>query len=60
MKELEKEDIWEMIINYGIATESELQLVTDVAGYSVEVLNDVIYARTGYWSIEQFEECECN
>lgn len=60
MKELDKEDVWEMIIDYGIATESELQLVTDVAGYTLEVLSDVIYSRTGYYSIEQYEEFECN
>lgn len=46
--------IWDNIITYGIATELELQLVTDVAGYTVEVLNSVIYSRTGYNSIEQF------
>lgn len=47
--------IWDSIIEHGIATEEELQLVTDVAGYSVEVLNSVIYSRTGYNNIEQIE-----
>lgn len=47
--------IWDSIIEHGIATEEELQLVTDVAGYSVEVLNSVVYSRTGYNNIEQFE-----
>lgn len=47
--------IWDNIILFGIATEEELQLVTDVAGYTVEVLNAVIYSRTGYNNIEQFE-----
>ena len=50
--------VWDSIINYGIATDDELQLVTSINGYSVESLNDVIYCRTGYHDIEQFEECE--
>lgn len=50
--------IWNSIIEYGIATDDELQLVTSINGYSVESLNDVIYCRTGYHDIEQFEECE--
>ena len=52
------DNIWDSIINYGIATDDELQLVTSINGYSVESLNDVIYCRTGYHDIEQFEECE--
>ena len=50
--------IWDYIIENGIATEEELQLVTDINGYNGTALNDVIYARTGYRSMEQIEECE--
>ena len=45
--------IWDYIINRGIATEEELQLVTSINGYNEESLNDVIYARTGYRNVEQ-------
>lgn len=48
--------VWDYIINNGIATEDELQLVTDINGYSVDTLNDVLYARTGYRDIGQIEE----
>lgn len=48
--------IWNSIIEYGIATDEELQLVTCINGYSEESLNDVIYVRTGYHDIEQFLE----
>lgn len=48
--------VWDYIINNGIATQSELELVTDINGYSVDTLNDVLYARTGYRSIEQIKE----
>lgn len=53
-----KSELFERIINDGIATESEVNLVTDIAGYSVETLNQIIYVRTGYRNIEQYEESE--
>jgi hypothetical protein len=40
------ENTWDNLVNYGIATEEELQLITDINGYNLEALNDVIYART--------------
>ena len=49
-------NIWDSIIEYGIATDEELQLVTCINGYNEETLNDVIYVRTGYHDIEQFLE----
>lgn len=51
----ELKEIWDKIIEYEIADEGELRLATNVAGYTLEVLNAVIYSRTGYNSIEQFE-----
>ena len=47
------ERIWDYLIENEIATEEELRLVTDVAGYSDETLEAVIYARTGYHDLEQ-------
>lgn len=49
-------DTYDFIIEYDIATESELTLVCCINGRSVETLNDVIYARTGYRNIEQIKE----
>lgn len=51
-----KEQIWEKIEDYEIATYDELVLVTDVVGYTEETLNLVIYARTGYRDIDQYME----
>lgn len=48
--------IWDYLIEYEIATEDELRLVTDVAGYSDRTLEAVIYARTGYHDLEQLME----
>mgnify|MGYP001058595394 CR=1 FL=1 len=49
---------WDWLLDTGIATEKELQLVTDINGYSIETLNDVLYARTGYRDQEQLEDEE--
>ena len=49
-------DYYEWLIEMNIATEEELQLITDINGYSEETLNDVLYCRTGYRTREQFEE----
>lgn len=47
--------IWDYIIENGIAEQKELELVTCINGYNEETLNDVIYARTAYHSMEQCE-----
>ena len=49
-------DIWDAIIEYGIATAEELELVTSINGYNENTLNDVVYVRTGYRNIEQLLE----
>ena len=51
-------ELWTLIVEYGIATNSEIDLVTDINGNSIETLNDIIYARTGYRDIESYEESE--
>ena len=51
-----KERIWQYLIDSGIATESELELVNDVAGYSEKTMEAVIYAKTGYNDLEQLME----
>lgn len=47
--------IWNKILAYQIATQNELELVTCINGYNKETLNDIIYAKTGYRNIEQYE-----
>lgn len=48
--------LWDYLIENSIATQEELELITSINGYSVETLNDVIYARTGYHDLEQLQE----
>lgn len=50
--------LWDSILLYGIATKEELQLITSINGYNETALNDVVYARTGYHTIEQYIRCE--
>lgn len=54
MKNLES--YWDNLIQYGIATEEELQLITDIDGFNEETFNNALYARTGYHNWEQFTE----
>jgi hypothetical protein len=55
---MEKDQLWDKLVESGIATEAELKLVTCINGYTVETLNDVLYARTGERSWEEEEEDE--
>lgn len=48
--------IWDLLIEYGIATQEELQLVTCINGYNIDTMNDIIYARTAHRDIEQLME----
>lgn len=47
--------LWDYLTEHSIATQEELELITSINGYSVETLNDVIYARTGYHDLEQLQ-----
>ena len=60
MKEKQMDDrlieIWDYIVETGIATEDELRLVTSINGTNEDSLNSVLYSRTGYRSLEQLIE----
>jgi len=53
-KDPEVEELWNLITDYHIATEDELQLLTKIFGYNVENLNKVIHERTGYDDIDTY------
>ena len=48
--------LWDRIVNAGIASEDTLRVITDINGYSVETLNDVIYAVSGLRNWKQYKE----
>lgn len=50
------EETWDKIIELGIATEAELQLVTTLDGYNINTLNNVIYVRTAYNNLNDYLE----
>ena len=50
---------YDQIVEFGIATADELNLARNLmTGTWTEVLNAVVYVRTGYRPFEQFIECE--
>jgi hypothetical protein len=55
-KELNK--LWDLLVNYELASEETLQLITRLNGYSLETMENVLYALTGYHSYEQYMESE--
>ena len=41
------------LVDMGICTQQELELVTSINGWSEESMEDILYARTGYESFDQ-------
>ena len=52
------DEIYDYLIDYGIATEKEISLVCSINGTNEDSLNSILYSRTGYRDIEQIKECE--
>ena len=50
------DELWNQFIDFGIATDDELSLVTALNGYSIDTLNDILYVRTGFESWEDYME----
>lgn len=55
----EEEKKYDTVVEYSVATEAELDLVKCiVSGSWTEIIDDIIFARTGYRSFEQWAEEE--
>lgn len=48
------EELHQTIIDNEIASEKEILLVSNINGYSLETLENILYARTGYNSLKQY------
>ena len=48
--------LWDRIVNAGIASEDTLRVITAINGFTVETLNDVIYAVSGLRNWKQYKE----
>ena len=55
-KDLNVNELWDQLLDLELFTYEELQLITNINGYSVETLNDAIFARYGYRDLEQMME----
>lgn len=49
-------EMWEYLTDHGIATDKELELVTNGWGLNKDTFETVLYARTGYNSFDQLED----
>jgi len=47
---------YEFLIDYDIATEDEVNLVTNINGYNIESFNSILYSKTGYRTKKQYLE----
>lgn len=48
------DNMYFILLEAGIATEDEICLVTAINGDNEETYYDILYARTGYRSFEQY------
>lgn len=53
MPEQKIELLWSYLVDVVHVSEETLHIVTDINGYSIETLEDVLYVKTGYRSLEQ-------
>ena len=50
------EEMWDCLVETVDVSEETLRIVTDVAGYSAETLEAVLYSITGYQDFDQLDE----
>lgn len=50
------EQMFDYLLDMGIATEGEIELLTCINGYNEETACDILYARTGERSFENLED----
>ncbi len=46
--------LYDLLIKYHVATPNEILLVCQINGRSVETLEDILYAKTGYKNIRTY------
>ena len=52
------EELRDYLRDYEIATQEEVKLVVQINGESLDTMESILYARTGYNSLEQIKEDE--
>ena len=56
--EKQQQELENYLIDFNIATEEEISLVTSINGTNLESLESILYSRTGYRTLEQIKEME--
>ena len=51
---MDKETLYEELIEYEIASADTLRVITGINGYTLETLNDVLYEVTGFRTWAQY------
>ena len=53
-----EEELYDYLVDYGVATEKEIALVCSINGTNLDSLESILYSRTGYRDLEQIKEIE--
>lgn len=58
MKSLDekRDELWDYMLLHEIATKEEMRLVAHINGFRLDVLESILYARTGYHDLKQHKE----
>ena len=49
-------NMYDTILELELCTFEEIELVTDINGFNEQALNDIVYARAGYQTLDQYLE----
>ena len=49
-------NMYDTILELELATFEELELVTSINGFNEQTMNDIVYVREGYQTLDQFVE----
>jgi hypothetical protein len=55
---MDQKEYYDLLLEYEIATEEEIDLVVKINGWTTETLDSIVYVRTGYRDFEQYYTCE--
>ena len=53
LKDLDVKMLWDELLDMELFTNEELQLITNINGFTIETLNDALFSRYGYRDLEQ-------
>ena len=54
----ERDELWDYLQDNNLASDETLKIVTSINGFTLETLESVLYAVTGYHTLDQINEEE--